>query len=53
MRPCLGEDGCTVNVADTMPRGYRFAVYQVRPSGGVRVWHFDGTGKAIPRDERT
>jgi hypothetical protein len=52
MRPCLGHDGCTVNVADTMPRGYRLTVYQVRPNGGVRVWQFDGTGKAIPRDER-
>jgi hypothetical protein len=53
MRPCLGDDGCTVNVADTLPAGYRLTVYQVRSNGAVRVWRFDGTGRAIQRDERT
>jgi len=47
MRPCLDDDGCTENIRVTLPEGSRLTVFQVRPSGGVRVWNFDGTGEGI------
>jgi hypothetical protein len=53
MRPCLGDDGCTENIPATLPPGFRLTVFQVRPTGGVRVWNFDGTGEGILPDERT
>lgn len=50
MRPCLGEDGCHVNLRDILPAGYRLTVYQVTTSGSIRVWPFTGTGNGLIDD---
>lgn len=50
MRPCLGEDGCHVNLRDILPAGYRLTIFQVTPSGSIRVWPFTGTGNGLTDD---
>jgi hypothetical protein len=47
MQPCRGGDGCAENLNATLPVGYRLRVYQVYPSGSVRVSDFPGTGEGI------